>query len=63
MAKYAGVNRFGEHIGAEDSSRVRFYVQKTGFFICGKPKEIRYLLKTYASRYRTVKELIAQHLN
>jgi len=63
MAKCAGINHFTEHIGKEDFSSVRLYVQKTGVFICGKPKEIRFLLKTYASRYRTVKELIAQHLN
>ncbi len=63
MARRAGINNVCEHIGAEESSRVRLYVQKGGVFICGKPKEIRRLLKTYASRYRTVEELITHNLN
>lgn len=52
-----------KRIGTEESCQVRFYVQKEGVFICGKPKEIRRLLSNYASRYRTVKDMIRQHLN
>jgi len=63
MAMRAGTNNVCEHIGTEESSGVRLYVQKGGVFLCGKPKEIRRLLQTYASRYRTVKELITHNLN
>ncbi|HBC94093.1 MAG TPA: hypothetical protein DCZ10_14640 [Pelotomaculum sp.] len=63
MARRAGINNADEHIGSEGAFGVRLYVQKGGVFICGKPKEIRRLLKTYASRYRTVKELITHNLN
>ena len=63
MARHAGINNINKHIGTENCSGVRFYVQKGGLLICGKPKEIRCLLKSYASRYRTVNELITQHLN
>lgn len=52
-----------KRIGTEESCQIRFYVQKEGVFICGKPKEIRRLLSNYANRYRTVKEMITQHLN
>jgi hypothetical protein len=46
-----------------DSSGAKLFVQKEGVIICGRVKEIRYLLKTYASRYRTVEELITCNLN
>jgi ribosomal protein L37E len=63
MARRTGINNIYKHIVTENCSGVRFHVQKGGLFICGKPKEIRSLLKSYASRYRTVNELITQHLN
>lgn len=42
---------------------MRMYAQGEGIFICGKIKEVRLLLLTYARRYRTVKELIRDLLN
>lgn len=63
MARSTGTDNIYKNIGAEKSSGVRFLIQNDGVFICGKPKEIRCLLMNYASRYRTVKELINNNLN
>jgi hypothetical protein len=42
---------------------MKIYVQEEGIFISGKMKEIRYLLSSYARKYRTLKELITVNLN
>lgn len=52
-----------EHTDTVEFYGAKLYIQKEGVFICGKPKEIRRLLKTCASKYRTVKELIICNIN
>jgi len=42
---------------------VKVYNQREGIYICGKIKEVRHLLKKYARRFRTVKELIGANIN
>lgn len=42
---------------------MKVYAQGKGIFFCGKVKEVRLLLCSYARRYRTVKELLKNVLN
>lgn len=58
----AGKKKYMEHQDA-DICGAKLYVQKEGVIICGKPKEVRRLLKNCSSKYRTVKELITSNLN
>lgn len=41
----------------------KFYVQRNGFVVIGKVKEIRNLLRQYACKFRTIGDVIRGHLN
>lgn len=42
---------------------MQIFVCRHGFYVFGKVKEVRQLLRQYAMKYTTVKELIDHRLN
>lgn len=42
---------------------MQVFVSRHGFYVFGKAKEVRQLLRQYTLKYATVKELIKHRLN